>query len=570
MPPAALRTINMPPQRRQPRPPPLPRNNSRKTGPARLRERAGVRAKWPLCLFCLSHSTLSCSTLSASGRGGIGRTVCQTSACIVFVDRCFTIGELDRSRFVVCPSERVAPDECPVERTQRSALPPSDCRVHSNGYLRLDVQRLKNSEFDSARAHSVRSTSCGPDGAQEGSRGFRDSGTPGQPSPTRPEPRQGFQRARHHALLIVSCPPPSGRRRVRTIGFQPVGPRANGPPSPPSTDIARPKGTNHWGQNPQSAHSQTSRGEGRESAPERGLPCLLSTFSTLLSRPPAAGPPCPPAAHSSAKPRPNGQRTRWGRKPPHVIQSKDTARSTIHRHPPSPLSPVLTRDRATLNRCSAPILNIRGMSLQDPAWVDPLGRWPTNHDLPLKGRWAKPIQICSLPIGTGNSRRMPSGADTEVRPPATLSLAPGGRGAWMDAQRTGSAPIEISSLPIGTGVSRRTPSGADTEVRPPAMQVFVGRERLVVGTGCPLIPPAGQPASTRSVAGRRPGGWFGLIWKGSGGPRSFARNDLKSPQSRTRSPKSVTASSEIVDRKWTSSESEWMRLSGLLPGMTAC
>ncbi len=92
------------------------------------------------------------------------------------------------------------------ERTRRSALPPRDCRVHSNGSLGLDAQRLRTSEFDSATAHRVRSTSCGPEGAQEGSRGFRNSGTPGQPSPTQPKPRQGFQRARHNALLPSSAP----------------------------------------------------------------------------------------------------------------------------------------------------------------------------------------------------------------------------------------------------------------------------------------------------------------------------------------------------------------------------
>jgi hypothetical protein len=114
---------------------------------------------------------------------------------------------LSRSKCVLCPSERWSPDKRPAERTQRSAPPPRDCRVHSNGSLRLDAQRLRNSEFDGTTAHSVRFTSCGPEGAQEGRRGFRDSGTPGQPSPTRPEPRQGFQRARHHALLLVTCPP---------------------------------------------------------------------------------------------------------------------------------------------------------------------------------------------------------------------------------------------------------------------------------------------------------------------------------------------------------------------------
>ncbi len=86
----------------------------------------------------------------------------------------------------------------------------------------------------------------------------------------------------------------------------------------------------------------------------------------------------------------------------------------------------------------------------------------------LHHRGAGPIPICCLPIGADVFRQTPSGADTEVRPPATLSLAPGGRGARMDAQRTGAGPIQICSRPIGTVFSRRTPSGADTEVRAPA------------------------------------------------------------------------------------------------------
>jgi hypothetical protein len=72
------------------------------------------------------------------------------------------------------------------------------------------------------------------------------------------------------------------------------------------------------------------------------------------------------------------------------------------------------------------------------------------------------------------SRQTPSGADTEVRPPAPLSLDPGGRWARIDAQRTGAKPIQIGSLPIGTVVSQRMPCGADTEVRAPAVLVLLG------------------------------------------------------------------------------------------------
>ena len=38
------------------------------------------------------------------------------------------------------------------------------------------------------------------------------------------------------------------------------------------------------------------------------------------------------------------------------------------------------------------------------------------------GLGAGPMQVCFLPVGAGGFRRMPSGADTEVRPPATLDL----------------------------------------------------------------------------------------------------------------------------------------------------
>jgi hypothetical protein len=80
---------------------------------------------------------------------------------------------------------------------------------------------------------------------------------------------------------------------------------------------------------------------------------------------------------------------------------------------------------------------------------------------------ADPIQVYFLPIGTGVFRQVPIGADTEVRPPATLFLGPGGRFVRMDDQRTGAEPIQICSLPSGTGVFRQMPSGADTEVRRP-------------------------------------------------------------------------------------------------------
>ena len=37
---------------------------------------------------------------------------------------------------------------------------------------------------------------------------------------------------------------------------------------------------------------------------------------------------------------------------------------------------------------------------------------------------------------------------------------------WLDAQRTKGRPVQVCSLPIGSGVFGWMPSGADTEVRP--------------------------------------------------------------------------------------------------------
>ena len=45
------------------------------------------------------------------------------------------------------------------------------------------------------------------------------------------------------------------------------------------------------------------------------------------------------------------------------------------------------------------------------------------------------MQVVWLPGGTGVFGRMSSGADTEVRPPATLVLGPEGGFLWLGAQR---------------------------------------------------------------------------------------------------------------------------------------
>ena len=250
---------------------------------------------------------------------------------------------------------------------------------------------------------------------------------------------------------------PAGRMRGHTVRstrrLRPTAPasRGGGPLCPLRWASLR----NHRRPGPQTS-TTGGRGSVRAAA---GLTPTPHRPQVPPTAPRGGGPPCPLPCAPNRKPPPQRAANASEPKTPHVIQSKDTARSTIHRHPPSRLRPVLTRNRAILGRYSAPILTNRGLPLQDLAWVDALGAWPTNHDLPLKGRWAKPIQICSLPIGAELSRQTPIGADTEVRPPATLSLAPGARCARMNAQRTGAKPIQVCSLPSGTSVSRQIPIG---------------------------------------------------------------------------------------------------------------
>ena len=70
------------------------------------------------------------------------------------------------------------------------------------------------------------------------------------------------------------------------------------------------------------------------------------------------------------------------------------------------------------------------------------------------------------------SRQSPRGADTEVRPPATLCLDPCGRVSLVDRPAGCCWPIQDSWLPIGSGICGREFSGADTEVRAPVTRLL--------------------------------------------------------------------------------------------------
>ena len=107
-----------------------------------------------------------------------------------------------------------------------------------------------------ASPQTVRSRHVLPEGVQEGSRGFRDSGTPGKRFQIRPEPREGFQRSRHNAFLMFMC---------------------------------RHTAPSHW---PHAVRDKlkTRRTAGR-TAGSHPSAVLLSTLSPLQSRPQAAGHP---------------------------------------------------------------------------------------------------------------------------------------------------------------------------------------------------------------------------------------------------------------------------------------
>ena len=98
-------------------------------------------------------------------------------------------------------------------------------------------------------------------------------------------------------------------------------------------------------------------------------------------------------------------------------------------------------------------------------------RWTVcSVGCPADGGWADPSR--SLPSGTGVFGWIPIGADTEVRPPATLFLAPGERSSRMDAQRTGAGAVRgLFSAQRGGGF-RMDGQRADTDVRAPGTLIL--------------------------------------------------------------------------------------------------
>jgi len=216
----------------------------------------------------------------------------------------------------------------------------------------------------------------------------------------------------------------------------------------------------------QSAHPQTSRGRGPEPAPRGGGP-LCPLQCPFIRKPPprraanALGPITPQRRQPRVPPLPRIDSRQTEPPRPRERVGVRAKRPLFCAVSPASLISYSTLSGSTLSASGRGVRAKRPLGLSDQRMRAGCGSLPNRG---VRNRF----QICSLPIGTMVSRRTPSGADTEVRPPATLFLAPGGRCARLNAQRTGADPIQVGSLPIGTVISRQTPSGADTEVRPPA------------------------------------------------------------------------------------------------------
>ena len=105
-----------------------------------------------------------------------------------------------------------------------------------------------------------------------------------------------------------------------------------------------------------------------------------------------------------------------------------------------------------------------------------------------------PIQVSWLPKGTMLFRSKSSGADTEVRLPAALVLAPFGWCSWWGTHQ--GFPIQVFWLPIRTILCRSQPNGADAEVHAPGLMLR-GMRVVCGGTRPPLASLSpGRPAPT--------------------------------------------------------------------------
>ena len=123
------------------------------------------------------------------------------------------------------------------------------------------------------------------------------------------------------------------------------------------------------------------------------------------------------------------------------------------------------------------------------------------------------IQAFGIPIGTVSLRSKPSGADTEVRPPATRWLAPGHGGLWGWVQRD----IRWMRLGCPSGRLAFDPNPAERTQRsapprlagwPPAMVVFGGGPSGYFDSGVWITQWEGWPSIQTQ-------------WSGHGGPLCF-------------------------------------------------
>ena len=200
-------------------------------------------------------------------------------------------------------------------------------------------------------------------------------------------------------------------------------------PAPMGRQTARPEKSNPRPSAHRAARVQNQRHGSADLCvrPLNGPSTQLSTFSTLLSRPPAAGPLCPPAGQPTANLRPDGQRTRWDRKRPFRTWRRGCSLCVADESRPAIEGTGGQADPGLFSarRGGALPTNTQRSGHRGPPPRRPVSgpRRTVCADGHPAETGASPIPICSRPSGTLVSRRMPSGADTEVRAPANRLLA---------------------------------------------------------------------------------------------------------------------------------------------------
>ncbi len=127
---------------------------------------------------------------------------------------------------------------------------------------------------------------------------------PDKSSPTRPEPRQGFQRARHHASLNVTCPHQAALGRPYNR-FSTCWSKGHRPAESPAKRHPKPRRAHTTGTRTPNPRTHRHPAERAQNQRRGGADLRVRSH-----------------AHPTENPRPNGQRTRLSRKRPRSSNPK--------------------------------------------------------------------------------------------------------------------------------------------------------------------------------------------------------------------------------------------------------